>query len=160
MRYFKYLTYLNSASSVQNITKMATSCSSTLDGAARWTATADDCSRRKPTSSLLMKLVGSCIVPGWLSRSQEAMVVLVAFTGHNWGSEHDPMSEECSPSSFDGGKYVMYTYSVSGYNPNNKVSFVSEFLNCSPSSKIKTYTVRACSETLLLVLQCFSSLLF
>ena len=45
--------------------------------------------------------------------------------GHNWGSEHDPDTDECSPSSFDGGKYIMYTYSVSGYDPNNKVSPLS-----------------------------------
>ena len=44
--------------------------------------------------------------------------------GHNWGSEHDPDTDECSPSSFDGGKYIMYTYSVSGYDPNNKVLLV------------------------------------
>ncbi|KAI0243260.1 ADAM 17-like protease [Lamellibrachia satsuma] len=41
--------------------------------------------------------------------------------GHNWGSEHDPDTKECSPNSGSGGKYIMYTYSVSGYDPNNKV---------------------------------------
>ena len=45
-------------------------------------------------------------------------------SGHNWGSEHDPSTDECAPNSFDGGKHVMYTYSVSGYNPNNKVTTV------------------------------------
>ena len=44
------------------------------------------------------------------------------FLGHNWGSEHDPDTSECSPSASDGGKYIMYTYSVSGYDKNNKVS--------------------------------------
>ncbi|XP_064652924.1 ADAM 17-like protease isoform X2 [Lineus longissimus] len=38
--------------------------------------------------------------------------------GHNWGSEHDP-DGECSPSSFSGGKYIMFPYQVSGYEPNN-----------------------------------------
>ena len=42
--------------------------------------------------------------------------------GHNWGSQHDPDTSECAPSSFDGGKYMMYTYSVSGYEKNNDVS--------------------------------------
>ena len=41
--------------------------------------------------------------------------------GHNWGSEHDPDTTECSPSAMNKGKYIMYTYSVSGYDPNNKV---------------------------------------
>ena len=40
--------------------------------------------------------------------------------GHNWGSEHDPDSSECSPSASQGGSYLMYTYSVSGYDVNNK----------------------------------------
>ena len=40
--------------------------------------------------------------------------------GHNWGSEHDPDSSECSPSASQGGSYLMYTYSVSGYDINNK----------------------------------------
>ena len=42
--------------------------------------------------------------------------------GHNWGSEHDPDTTECSPGSFSGGKHIMYTYSVSGFDANNKVS--------------------------------------
>lgn len=41
--------------------------------------------------------------------------------GHNWGSEHDPDNTECSPSSSGGGKFIMYTYSVSGLESNNKV---------------------------------------
>ena len=40
--------------------------------------------------------------------------------GHNWGSEHDPDTSECSPSASQGGSYLMYTYSVSGYDVNNK----------------------------------------
>jgi len=42
-------------------------------------------------------------------------------SGHNWGSGHDPDSSECSPSTSSGGKFVMYAYSVSGMNRNNKV---------------------------------------
>ncbi|XP_042147906.1 ADAM 17-like protease isoform X4 [Ixodes scapularis] len=45
---------------------------------------------------------------------------LVTAHGHNWGSEHDPDLPECSPDSPRGGSYLMYTYSVSGYDPNNK----------------------------------------
>lgn len=48
--------------------------------------------------------------------------------GHNWGSEHDPDTRECSPSSALGGKYIMYTYSVSGIDSNNKVS--RQLVNC------------------------------
>ncbi|KAK2166047.1 hypothetical protein LSH36_43g05043, partial [Paralvinella palmiformis] len=55
--------------------------------------------------------------------------LLVTAHGHNWGSEHDPDTAECSPNSFNGGKYIMYTYSVSGYDQNNKV-----FSNCSRRS--------------------------
>lgn len=46
--------------------------------------------------------------------------------GHNWGSEHDPDTSECSPSASSGGKYIMFTYSVSGIDSNNKarISFV------------------------------------
>ncbi|GFU62880.1 ADAM 17-like protease [Trichonephila clavipes] len=40
--------------------------------------------------------------------------------GHNWGSEHDPDLPECSPDGRHGGSFLMYTYSVSGYDPNNK----------------------------------------
>ncbi|KAG1652431.1 ADAM 17-like protease [Nymphon striatum] len=45
---------------------------------------------------------------------------LVTAHGHNWGSEHDPDLDECSPDSSQGGSYLMYTYSVSGYDKNNK----------------------------------------
>ena len=41
--------------------------------------------------------------------------------GHNWGAEHDPDLKECSPSSFEGGPYLMHTYSLNGYESNNKL---------------------------------------
>ncbi|CAL1543516.1 unnamed protein product [Lymnaea stagnalis] len=45
---------------------------------------------------------------------------LVTAHGHNWGAEHDPESGDCSPSTvYSKGKYLMYPYSVSGYDPNN-----------------------------------------
>ncbi|KAG0430713.1 hypothetical protein HPB47_022436, partial [Ixodes persulcatus] len=52
--------------------------------------------------------------------TREADLVTAHEFGHNWGSEHDPDLPECSPDSPRGGSYLMYTYSVSGYDPNNK----------------------------------------
>jgi len=46
---------------------------------------------------------------------------MMCLTGHNWGSEHDPDNSKCSPSTSHGGKYLMYMYSVSGMDSNNKV---------------------------------------
>lgn len=53
------------------------------------------------------------------------------FSGHNWGAEHDPETFMCTPSSlFDGGKYLMYAYSVSGYDSNNNVSSATGIVIC------------------------------
>lgn len=52
--------------------------------------------------------------------TREADLVTAHEFGHNWGSEHDPDLVECSPSASKGGSYLMYTYSVSGYDVNNK----------------------------------------
>ena len=52
---------------------------------------------------------------------RSSVMVSCRVKGHNWGSEHDPDTTECSPSAMNKGKYIMYTYSVSGYDPNNKV---------------------------------------
>ena len=52
--------------------------------------------------------------------TREADLVTAHEFGHNWGSEHDPDVPECSPSASHGGSYLMYTYSVSGYDVNNK----------------------------------------
>ncbi|XP_064652280.1 ADAM 17-like protease isoform X2 [Lineus longissimus] len=51
--------------------------------------------------------------------TSEADLVSAHELGHNWGSEHDPEGD-CSPSAFKGGKYIMFPYSVSGYEANNK----------------------------------------
>lgn len=51
----------------------------------------------------------------------EAMLVTAHEFGHNWGSEHDPDSSECAPSATGGGKYIMFTYSVTGTDSNNKI---------------------------------------
>lgn len=52
--------------------------------------------------------------------TREADLVTAHEFGHNWGSEHDPDVSSCSPSASQGGSYLMYTYSVSGYDVNNK----------------------------------------
>ncbi|XP_064090415.1 ADAM 17-like protease isoform X1 [Macrobrachium nipponense] len=52
--------------------------------------------------------------------TREADLVTAHEFGHNWGSEHDPDRPECSPSASQGGSFLMYTYSVSGYDINNK----------------------------------------
>ena len=52
--------------------------------------------------------------------TREADLVTAHEFGHNWGSEHDPDIPECSPSASQGGSYLMYTYSVAGYDVNNK----------------------------------------
>ncbi|CAH8512259.1 unnamed protein product [Heterobilharzia americana] len=39
--------------------------------------------------------------------------------GHSWGADHDPDTDECNPTATSHGKYLMYTYSVSGYAENN-----------------------------------------
>lgn len=56
--------------------------------------------------------------------TREADLVTAHEFGHNWGSEHDPDIPECSPSASQGGSYLMYTYSVSGYDVNNKVAYL------------------------------------
>lgn len=41
--------------------------------------------------------------------------------GHNWGSEHDPDTDECAPSSYKKGKYIMWAFAVTGWEDNNLV---------------------------------------
>ena len=59
-------------------------------------------------------------IPFFRVITREADLVTAHEFGHNWGSEHDPDVPECSPSASHGGSYLMYTYSVSGYDVNNK----------------------------------------
>lgn len=64
--------------------------------------------------------------------TREADLVTAHEFGHNWGSEHDPDIPECSPSASQGGSYLMYTYSVSGYDVNNKVTSLSQMRRKKP----------------------------
>ena len=51
---------------------------------------------------------------------REAELVTAHEFGHNWGSEHDPVGSDCSPSSGgQGGNYIMYAYSNTGHDRNN-----------------------------------------
>lgn len=62
--------------------------------------------------------------------TREADLVTAHEFGHNWGSEHDPDIPECSPSASQGGSFLMYTYSVSGYDVNNKVILIYNIIWC------------------------------
>lgn len=61
--------------------------------------------------------------------TREADLVTAHEFGHNWGSEHDPDIPDCSPSASQGGSFLMYTYSVSGYDVNNKVFIGMDYTN-------------------------------
>lgn len=52
--------------------------------------------------------------------TREAELVTAHEFGHNWGSEHDPDIPECSPNSRHNGSFLMYSYSVSGLDVNNR----------------------------------------
>ncbi|XP_070533184.1 ADAM 17-like protease isoform X1 [Ptychodera flava] len=58
--------------------------------------------------------------------TQEADLVTAHELGHNFGSEHDPDTNECSPDQSLGGKFIMYPAAVSGLDDNNK-----KFSHCS-----------------------------
>ncbi|XP_059159849.1 ADAM 17-like protease isoform X2 [Physella acuta] len=45
---------------------------------------------------------------------------IVMAHGHNFGSDHDPLTSECAPSDQNGGKYLMWDRSQSGRFVNNK----------------------------------------
>lgn len=47
------------------------------------------------------------------------LIWLWIFIGHNWGSEHDPDTDSCAPSSSSGGRFIMYPSAVSGYGEKN-----------------------------------------
>ncbi|KAK7493002.1 hypothetical protein BaRGS_00015732, partial [Batillaria attramentaria] len=39
--------------------------------------------------------------------------------GHGWGADHDPATTKCAPSSWNGGRYLMWPYASTGMAPNN-----------------------------------------
>ncbi|KAK7493003.1 hypothetical protein BaRGS_00015733 [Batillaria attramentaria] len=41
--------------------------------------------------------------------------------GHSWGSSHDPDTAKCAPSSWNGGRYLMWPTALSGMAANNKL---------------------------------------
>ncbi|KAL5967121.1 ADAM 17-like protease [Taenia solium] len=51
--------------------------------------------------------------------SSVAELVTAHELGHSWGAPHDPDTEECTPSAENGGRFLMYTFAVPGYSPNN-----------------------------------------
>ena len=72
--------------------------------------------------TLLSLIVKQCTL-AHLQNNQELYSNENLLSGHNFGSEHDPETDECAPAdtTADGGKYIMYPASVSGQLPNNKV---------------------------------------
>ncbi|XP_062585423.1 ADAM 17-like protease [Saccostrea cucullata] len=51
----------------------------------------------------------------------QATITTAHELGHNWGSEHDPDTDSCAPSTSSGGRYIMYPSAVSGYEKNNQL---------------------------------------
>ena len=56
------------------------------------------------------------------------------------GSEHDPETENCAPSEYKDGKYLMYPWAVSGYDNNNKVS-LTQIHSLSPEYRLYPWAV-------------------
>ncbi|XP_061169884.1 ADAM 17-like protease [Saccostrea echinata] len=57
--------------------------------------------------------------------------------GHNWGSNHDPDTDECSPSSGSGGRYLMFSKALKGVARNN-----IKFSPCSTRSVYKVLSAK------------------
>ncbi|XP_052098663.1 ADAM 17-like protease [Mytilus californianus] len=51
----------------------------------------------------------------------QALITVSHELGHNWGSEHDPDSNECAPDVSSNGKYIMYYMATTGYDANNQI---------------------------------------
>jgi disintegrin and metalloproteinase domain-containing protein 17 len=68
----------------------------------------------------LSSFKSSSIKQGRLLQREAELVTAHEF-GHNWGSEHDPLKPECTPSSGQGGNFIMYAYSNQGQERNNYV---------------------------------------
>ena len=84
------------------------------------------CSR--PTTSQRKKLFVNTGLSSYRSTNvfqkrlmqREAELVTAHELGHNWGSEHDPLNPDCTPSSgTNGGNFIMYAYLNGGHERNN-----------------------------------------
>ncbi|XP_059139254.1 ADAM 17-like protease [Physella acuta] len=74
---------------------------------------------------------------------------LVFAHGHNFGSNHDPASDECSKPDEEGGNFLMWARSVTGLNPNHllfspcslkQIGQLVEVANClKPRSSITSF---------------------
>nr|KAI8738890.1 ADAM 17-like protease isoform X1 [Biomphalaria glabrata] len=74
----------------------------------------------KPTTKGLLSTAFSSskdIIVGHVTSLQFNLVFI---HGHNLGSYHDPVTEECAPEDSSGGKYVMWQRSVMGTQSNHK----------------------------------------
>ncbi|XP_053385487.1 ADAM 17-like protease [Mercenaria mercenaria] len=67
----------------------------------------------------------------------QAQLVTAHEFGHNMGSEHDPETDDCAPSEYKDGKYMMYPWAVSGYDKNNQL-----FSPCSKAYIFKVLKVK------------------
>ncbi|KAL5005733.1 hypothetical protein ScPMuIL_016891 [Solemya velum] len=102
------------------------------------------CSRKGQTEAgvtLTLNTAWSTMLDGGGSQllAQQADLVTAHEFGHGFGSEHDPASGDCSPSTtFGDGKYLMYSFSVTGEDPNNKI-----FSPCSINSMKRVLQAKA-----------------
>jgi disintegrin and metalloproteinase domain-containing protein 10 len=71
---------------------------------------------------------GILTVVNYQSRVPElvSMLTFAHEVAHNFGAEHDPNSDECSPGKTLGGNYIMYRSATTGREKNNK-----NFSDCS-----------------------------
>ena len=87
------------------------------------------CERRQSIKGTNKSLnTGIVTVVNYQSRVPE-IVSSLTFThevGHNFGAEHDPKEEECSPGKHNGGNFIMYRSATTGKDKNNR-----NFSSCS-----------------------------
>ncbi|KAJ8317094.1 hypothetical protein KUTeg_004998 [Tegillarca granosa] len=59
--------------------------------------------------------------PGSNTRALTSQAIVTTAHAHNWGSEHDPDTNQCSPKAEEGGKFIMYPRATSGSQTNNQI---------------------------------------